>query len=136
MNDHPLSAQITEGATLRGNQYGWSIASFPEALARAESEGYACLGGQFQFRLRNGNTCEMYWLKADSDDRTAGEPWAAYSHRSCSEVLSKFRHLVSETDFTKEASDWPDIISKPKDLVFVAYFVSDGEWAELTRKPT
>jgi len=46
-----LPPDISRGATLRGNEYGWNIPSFPEALASAETLGYACLGGQFQFRL-------------------------------------------------------------------------------------
>ncbi|MGA7925849.1 MAG: hypothetical protein WCA20_07620, partial [Candidatus Sulfotelmatobacter sp.] len=80
-----LPPQVLQGATLRGNEYGWSVAVFPDALAEAEGRGYACLGGQFQFRLDDG-TCEMYWLNADSKDRAHGESWADYCHRSCSEV--------------------------------------------------
>jgi hypothetical protein len=85
-----LPPEILQGATLSGKEYGWSISSFPDALARAETDGYACLGGQFQFCLDDGGTCEMYWLAADSEKRTNWESWAAYSHRSCSEVLKQF----------------------------------------------
>src|SRR6476646_6510080 len=100
-----LPSEIAQGATSRGNEYGWSIDSFPDALAQAEDLGYACLGGQFQFRL-NDSTCEMYWLSADSKDRLPHESWADYSRRSCSEVLTRFQHLISSTDFKKEALDW------------------------------
>jgi hypothetical protein len=61
MTDHELPTAITIGAGLRGNEYRWPIHSFPDALAKAEALGYACLGGQFQFRLDDA-TCEMYWL--------------------------------------------------------------------------
>ena len=57
---YELPSDVVEGATLRGNEYGWSISSFPDALSRAEKKGYGCLGGQFQFRLDDGSTCEMY----------------------------------------------------------------------------
>jgi hypothetical protein len=70
-----LPPDISRGATLRGNEYGWSPSSFPDALASAEANGYACLGGQFQFRLDDGGTCEMYWLAADSKERKHGESW-------------------------------------------------------------
>jgi hypothetical protein len=64
-----LPTVIAIGATLRGNEYGWTIPAFPNAIAEAEARGYACLGGQFQFRLDDGSICEMYWLSVDSKDR-------------------------------------------------------------------
>jgi hypothetical protein len=88
---HALPPSITEGATLRANEYGWSVSSFPIALAKARAGWYACLGAQFQFRLDDGTTCEMYWLNADSTERVGGESWADYSRRSCTEVLQKFQ---------------------------------------------
>jgi predicted ATPase len=129
-----LPPDISQGAVLRGNEYGWSVSSFPSALASAQGHGYACLGGQFQFRLDDDSTCEMYWLGADSKERAEGESWVDYCHRSCSEVLNRFQHLVSATDFKKEASSWPSVqINPTMNLVFVAYFVSEGELAELTK---
>lgn len=129
-----LPFDIVQGATLRGREYGWSISSFPEALARAKAHGYACLGGQFQFRLDDGSTCEMYWLSADSEERVSGESWVDYSHRSCLEVLHGFQHLVSTADFRKEALSWPSVqIEAAKDLVFVAAFVTETDLAELSR---
>ena len=130
--DGTLPPVVLEGATLRGNEYGWSLSSFPQAVARAEANGYACLGGQFQFRLEDGSTCEMYWLNADSEERATGESWPNYAHRSCSEVLDAFRHLFSGTDFRKEASNWSVQINPERDLVFVAYFVTENEWASLS----
>ncbi len=125
-----LPTEIARGATLRGNEYGWSVSSFPDALEKAEAAGYACLGGQFQFRLDDGTTCEMYWLEADSKERIPGESWASYAHRSCSEVLNRFQHLASTTDFAKEASSWPSIqIDITRTLVFVAYFVMEIDLA-------
>ncbi len=125
---------ISQGATLRGNEYGWSVSSFPDALTSAQAHGYACLGGQFQFRLDDGSTCEMYWLDVDSKERANGESWAVYCHRSCSEVLNRFQHLASVTDFNKEASSWPSVqIDPTKSLVFVAHFVTESELAELAK---
>jgi hypothetical protein len=127
--DFILPLDISQGAMPRGNEYGWSVSSFPDALARAEAHGFACLGGQFQFRLEEA-TCEMYWLEATSKERVQRESWVEYCHRSCSEVLSGFRCLVSATDFVKEASSWPSVqIDPTKSLVFVAYFVTESDLA-------
>lgn len=126
-----LPPDLLEGATLRGNEYAWSTMSFPTALKRAEAYGYACLGGQFQLRLDDGSTCEMYWLTADSNERLPGESWAAYSHRSCSEVDQKFHRLMSETDFGKEASGWNLPSDATENLVFVAYFVTQSDLVKL-----
>jgi hypothetical protein len=127
--DYVLPPEIAQGASFRGNEYGWNVQSFPKALAKAESLGYACLGGQFQFRL-DDCTCEMYWLNADSKERTAAESWADYSRRSCAEVLDKFQHLMSSMDFGKEAAGWPSVqIDPAKHLAFVAYFVRESDLA-------
>jgi hypothetical protein len=125
-----LPTDVLEGAVLRGNEYAWTPESFPIALERAEAHGLACLGGQFQFRL-NDATCEMYWLAADSKERIAGELWADYCRRSCSEVRENFDCVLSKTDFSKEASGWNLPPTATRNLVFVAYFVTEAELAGL-----
>ncbi len=130
-----LPPEITRGATARGNEYGWTLDAFPQALVSAQVLGYACLGGQFQFRLDDG-TYEMYWLNADSTDRREGESWTEFVGRSCEEVLGHFNASRATTDFAKEASSWPALanamqhgLSIANHLVFVAYFVTESEFA-------
>jgi hypothetical protein len=130
-----LPPEISEGATARGNEYGWTLDAFPQALLKAQVLGFACLGGQFQFRLDDG-TYEMYWLNADSTERREAESWAEYATRSCDEVFGRFKAAVASTDFPKEASSWPTLATAmaqgldiPKHLVFVAYFVTEAESA-------
>jgi hypothetical protein len=137
--DNALPPDLIDGATLRGQEYAWKTSAFAKALAAAEQLGYACLGGQFQFRLRDGGTCEMYWLNADSTERSPGESWSNYSRRSCQEVATEFRRLLTTTDFQKEALGWPsvhDLIAAEPDLneilVFQASFVSEGEYNQLS----
>jgi hypothetical protein len=125
-----LPFDLAKDATLRGNEYGWRVSSFPDALANAQARGFACLGGQFQFRTED-STCEMYWLSADSAERVDEELWSDYSQRSCSEVLGKFHHLIATTDFAKEASGWPLKIDPVESLVFVAYFIIEDDLSEL-----
>jgi len=50
--DDVLLPDILQGSTLRGKDYAWSVSSFPDALARAEANGYARLGGQFVRNVR------------------------------------------------------------------------------------
>jgi hypothetical protein len=123
-----LPPEITKGATLHGNEYRWKPTAFPDALRNAETLGYGCLGGQFQFVWANDpkyNKYELYWLCADSSPYVKGEPWPEYCHRSCSEVLDVFRRLMAETDFRAKVP-W---INPTSELVFVAYFVTEAEIA-------
>jgi len=125
-----LPPDIVNGASQRGDEYGWRVSDFLGAIAAAKSHGLACLGGQFQFRLPEG-IYEMYWVNADSTERRSGETWADYSERSCSEVLGKFKDLASKTDFVKEASKLGLLSSATEGLVFVAYFETEASLAEL-----
>jgi hypothetical protein len=126
-----LPAELTESASLRGNEYAWSPEAFPMVLAKAEALGFACLGGQFQFRAP-GATCEMYWLNADAEDRLPHEPWSAYVSRSSTEVRSAFHALIKSTDFLAEAQRWSgvpelcgDQATPMKYLCFVSYFIAE-----------
>jgi hypothetical protein len=135
--DDTLPSELTVGAILQGGEYGWSIAAFPDAQATSIRLGYACLGGQFQFRLDDA-TCEMYWLNADSSARTSEESWSEYARRSCEEVSQGFQRLAASTDFRKAALDWPTVqglhapgIDPAEFVVFVAYFITEQEWQNL-----
>jgi hypothetical protein len=129
-----LPAELIEGASVSGNEYGWPPEQFPHAVLLAESLGYACIGGQFQFQAPVG-TCEMYWLNADSTERLVDESWSAYCARSRSEVMEKFQQIIAKTDFMHEARQWSVLESEIErgfdviqTLFFVAYFVSEVEW--------
>lgn len=131
----PLPQSVRATASLEGNELAWPIADFLRALEEAAAAGLACLGGQFQFRFPDG-ICEMYWLNADSVDRQPSESWPAYVARSSKEVKAAFERNLAETDFLKEASNWPFVAEKagagvnPLDhLCFCAYFVSENDGA-------
>ena len=132
-----LPPEIAGDASFDGQEYGWKILSFPTVLAAAERLGFACLGGQLQFRI-NGSIFEMYWLSADASDRLPGEFWPEYVQRSCSEVGRTFAELVANVDVQKVVQEWPTLNAmltneiNPSDvLVFVAYFVTQEEFAAL-----
>ena len=137
-----LPSELTEGASLRGNEYAWVPDAFLGILARAEALGLACLGGQFQFRAPDA-TCEMYWLNADAADRLPAEPWDAYVARSTTEVRSAFTTLRQSTDFATEALRWSDVpelsgadASPEQYLCFVAYFIRERPAPNNSFKPT
>jgi len=121
-----------EKASLRGKELAWGVEDFPPALAKAASLGFACIGGQFQFRLPDG-TCEMYWRAADAADRASAELWADYVARCEREVREGFTRIVRDTDFRREAEEFDYLREKmarghfdPLDyLCFVAYFTRD-----------
>jgi hypothetical protein len=135
-----LPSEVLIGAHMRGNEHGWELSSFLPALSNAEMQGYACIGGQFQFRLEE-STCEMYWLSADSKDRHPGEEWSEYCKRSCAEVRRNFETLLLKTDFREQAGSWPHLrelilegLDYTERLVFVAYFVDEDEWSGLQQR--
>lgn len=123
---------------VRGEEYGWTVESFPAALRAAERLDIACLGGQFQFRVGDA-VYEPYWVCADSSDRRPGEGWSYYVHRSCGEVSEAFEGLVRTTDFRAVARGWPELrgtadagLDVTRTLVFVAYFVTEQEYDSLS----
>jgi hypothetical protein len=127
---------LLEGATLRRNEYAWTPDKFSEAVRSAPGFGFACLGGQFQFRTESG-VWEMNWLNADSKDRGADEEWSKYAARSCAEVLESFRRLIGSVEWDAEAAKWNGLLEELQGrkafdyVVFVAYFVTDIEYARL-----
>ena len=82
-----LPDEIVHGALFEGNEYAWRVDAFSAATRSAPALEYACLGGQFQFRLGTQGTYEMYWLDADSDQRFTDEAWPHFANvsvpRSC-----------------------------------------------------
>ena len=132
-----LPPEIAGDASFDGAEYGWKILSFPAALAAAERLGFACLGGQLQFRF-DASIFEMYWLNADASERLPNEVWSDYVHRSCSEVSQNFTELLGNVDLQKVVQEWPALkarvvngIDPSNALVFVAYFVTEEEYVGL-----
>ena len=105
MSEEFLPVNIRQKANVSpGGEYVWQIGDFETVILAAKGARLASLGGQAQFILPEG-TCEMYWVKYDSESRKSNESWEAYVHRSADEVLEKFRSMVTKIDFMKEASE-------------------------------
>ena len=133
----PLPPQISNRASISGNEYGWELSAFPDALRSAEGLGSPVLAVSFSSAA--DAVYEMYWLDADATERTVGEPWSAYCHRSCNEVGERFNALVAETAFQAEAANWVALLERTaigsdlrNNLVFVANTTQTkrGDWRE------
>jgi hypothetical protein len=137
-NDIPMNAllppELTQGAILRDQEYAWELSAFPQALQRAPSLGYACLGGQFWFLVSEVSLYEPFWLEANASDKVAEEDWCAYARRSCEEVLTGFNRCLRETDFREAAGKFgTSEVDRAPDLhwMFNAYFVTEREYQSL-----
>ena len=123
-----LPPELASGSVFQDGEYAWKVAAFPSALAKASALGYACLGGQFQFRFGDGTICEFYWLAADSMGRQPGETWEEYAHRSCNEVGRKYEALANDTEFAAAAKKFESLVGNQplsEILFFNPYFVKE-----------
>lgn len=130
MTSSELPSHLLARAVPSGNEVGWKCSDFPAVLRGAAAEGFACLGGQFQWVLPDGR-CEPYWLNADARPRQLGESWAVYVQRTAAEVAEGFELLLCTTDFDAEAEKWQYLKEKKARsvpvndyLVFIAYFTT------------
>lgn len=129
-----LPDELSLGASARGNEYAWNPIAFRKVVANAAVLGYACRGGQFQFRV-DGGTAEMYWIETPWQERLKGESWADFAGRSCQATLAEFDRLLSTTDFKAQAQQFESLVpllasgwDPTQDLVFAAYFESQSGW--------
>jgi len=97
----------------RGGEWGWKLKDIPLVIEECKALNYGVLGGQIQFLFPDG-TCELYWLRADPQAKSAEETWRDYSRRSCEEFLILFNELVKNTDFEKEGIEAFDFLKSKK----------------------
>ncbi len=124
-----LPETILNKAVRSGNEFGWRQQDFVETIETARKLRLGIIGGQVQYVLSDG-TCELYWLTYDPDERRDGEKWLEYCNRTADETISKFKSLVTKTDFEKEALTSFDFLSDKKSKginiadyrVFIIYF--------------
>jgi|SRR5579863_5825446 len=105
-----LPPELASGSIFQDREYAWKVANFPSVLGKAAALGFACLGGQFQFRLGDGAIHEFYWLAADTMGRQQGETWEQYARRSCQEVGRKYEALAGDADFAAAAKEFESLV--------------------------
>ncbi len=98
-----LPHEILRRASLRGNEYAWPIADIPKVIEAAREANFASIGGQLQFRLPDGGTCECYWVEVDTYKSVpASLPWRERVERTAAVALADFSCLLSKFDFAAE----------------------------------
>jgi hypothetical protein len=135
-----LPADVLARASLRGNEYAWSINDIPLVIDAARQENLVSIGGQLQFRLPDGGVCECYWVEIDTYRAVPKSlPWTDRVERSAAVAMKDFDDLRSRVDFMVEgrkafAAHLDALIAgglDPTDSIcFVWYVLDQDEAAE------
>ena len=98
-----LPDYITARATLRGNEYAWPIGDIPAVIEAAKAANLINIGGQLQFRIPEGGTCECYWVEVDTYKEVSTDlPWAERVRDTAAAALSQFKSLCNQYNFIAE----------------------------------
>jgi hypothetical protein len=98
-----LPQEILRRASFRGNEYAWPIEDIPKVIEAARQANLASIGGQLQFRLPDGGTCECYWVEVDTYKSVpASLPWQERVKQTATVARADFSRLLSKFDFLTE----------------------------------
>lgn len=95
-----LPADLLARASLRGSEFAWPVDAIPEVIEAARRANLVSLGGQLQFRLPGGGTCECYWVQVDtyqSVNKTL--PWPERVTQTAQISALDFADLQRTVDF-------------------------------------
>lgn len=103
LSEQLLPASLLERATLRGNEYAWPIADLPTVIEAARAANLINIGGQLQFRIPDGGTCECYWIEVDTyKDVSEDFAWSERVSLTATSAMRQFRDLSEKYDFIVE----------------------------------
>jgi hypothetical protein len=98
-----LPKELLDRASLRGNEYAWRVHDIPNVIAAAREANLLNIGGQLQFRLSDGGTCECYWVEVDTYKSVpADQDWGTRVSLSADVASTDFERLKAKYDFIKE----------------------------------
>jgi hypothetical protein len=98
-----LPREILDRASRRGKEYAWRVADIPAVIEAARNAGLVSIGGQLQFRLPDGGTCECYWVEVDTYKSVSKAlPWSERVNQTADAALADFARLSSQYDFLEE----------------------------------
>lgn len=98
-----LPKEILGRATLRENEYAWPIAEIPSVIDAARLSNLVNIGGQLQFRIPNGGTCECHWVQVDTyQDVSYDLPWDERVNATAKSAHAQFQSLCRKYDFPAE----------------------------------
>ena len=93
---------LLKRASLRGKEYAWSLDDIPHVIAAAKAVDLVSLGGQLQFRLADGSTCECYEVEVNTSELLKNLPRTAWINLSAAEATRQFLALTSKFNFINQ----------------------------------
>src|ERR1700737_4055929 len=139
-----LPKELLDRASLRGKEFAWRIADIPEVIEAARRAGLVNVGGQLQFRLPDGGTCECYWVEVDTHRSVSKElPWAERVIQTADVALADFIRLASKYNFLGEGGrvfsthlkDVEEQGGNPAEMMRFVWYVLDTEELAHTQHP-
>jgi hypothetical protein len=131
-----LPLALLEKASLLGNEYAWPIADMPEVIEAVRIANLLNIGGQLQFRLKDGGIAECYWIEVDTQKTVPKElTWKERVQLSAESALEQFEKLKATIDFTKEGRDYFTQlvdVDFEQTMCFVWYWSTEAEYMKLT----
>jgi hypothetical protein len=101
--EYHLPQELLARASLRGNEHAWPVDDIPHVIEAARQTRLINIGGQLQFRIPAGGTCECYWVDVDTYRSVSKHlPWQERVERTAAAALQQFPRLPSEFDFVAE----------------------------------
>jgi hypothetical protein len=130
-----LPVDLVQRASLRGNEYAWTIDDIPKVIEAARQANLASIGGQLQFRLPDGGTCECYWVQVDTYKSVSTSlPWQEQVDQTAIVALADFSRLLLDFDFVAEgrgafAEHFNRFVAEggdPVQTMYFAWYLDDG----------
>jgi len=101
-----LPSEIVDRASLRGNEYAWPVDDIPAVIDATEAANLVSVGGQLQFRLPDGSTCECYWVDVDALSELPEDlSWQERVRLAASTARRQFDDVRQRYDFANEGRD-------------------------------
>ena len=101
--EQALPPELIRRASLRGREYAWSLDDIPDVIEAARAARLINIGGQLQFRLPEGGTCECYWIEVDTyRDVDKALPWDARVQLTAEAAQRQFAALPPKDVLVEE----------------------------------
>jgi len=133
-----LPPEVLARASLRGNEYAWPIDDIPAVITAAQRAALASLGGQLQFRLSDGGTCECYWVDIDIRvDELPGSGWSEKVRHAGEIARKRFDQIQRRYNFLDEGRTFQSVRKAETEgedlraaMCFVWYVADEAGWWE------
>ena len=98
-----LPPSLIQQASIRGSECAWPVEAIPKLIEAGRSANLVSIGGQLQFRIPEGGTCECYWVDVDTyRDLPDQLAWKERVEKSAEAAQEQFRKLQDRYDFVAE----------------------------------